>query len=466
MKKVLSYLMIAAVAVLICASCSKDSEDPDDKKPDIPDEPVVEIEIENAAALSQNVFADAVAGDTLKLKAAAAWTSEITETTAARGSAPEWISVSPASGNAGNYKIAVILEENRTGNDRSAKITISSENEQKEISITQRGTTADGNSYEKQYDIYIGGHSPTGMDDEVYSNSSYIKNGEKKSVFGESVINRWITDFAVTGDDVHFAVKVLDKDGYYVKNGEATKLPLYGSREVYPDGMCVKGTDVYIGGHAEYSDTPWNRGMYWKNNVPHMMNSGRVSADDLASGSKIAVADNDDVYLLGSIYTSRSQLLKRGYWKNGEFTDLFGGFSSIRLNDICISGQDVYIVGTVNANDESRAAYWKNGELLILTDSRSGAYSIAVSGNDVYISGFDSGGSGYWKNGEFTRFSGTKGIAQSISVVDNDVYVMVTDYYYQSTAGIFKNGVRIESRNISESTKRIIVVPHSPSRTW
>lgn len=60
--------------------------------------------------------------------------------------------------------------------------------------------------------------------------------------------------------------------------------------------------------------------------------------------------------------------------------------------------------GTTNGNSAIQAKYWKNGSPVILTNGPESAFglSIAVSGTDVFVGGYQDGGSGlaqYWKNG-------------------------------------------------------------------
>src|SRR5688572_533413 len=84
-----------------------------------------------------------------------------------------------------------------------------------------------------------------------------------------------------------------------------------------------------------------------------------------------------------------------------------------------------------------RAAYWKNGNFVSLTNNSAMygiAKSITVSGNDVYIAGYERNNNGfpypivkYWKNGtEVSLTAGTPynyGLGNSIYVSGSDVYV-------------------------------------------
>jgi hypothetical protein len=161
------------------------------------------IEIENASALDQTLFANVTSGETLRINTTGAWASEITAT---GGDAPAWIAITPASGAGADHDdVAIDLEENETGEDRTVKITISSGNGRLEVNVTQKGTTADGKSNEKHYDVYVGG----GNEDDT----GYLKNGELKYCFDpEDYYNTSLEDLAVSGDDVHFVVQMLMED--------------------------------------------------------------------------------------------------------------------------------------------------------------------------------------------------------------------------------------------------------------
>ena len=92
--------------------------------------------------------------------------------------------------------------------------------------------------------------------------------------------------------------------------------------------------------------------------------------------------------------------------------NLADGLTRVEPNSIAVSGTDVYVAGSQwdgnlmhNANGSEyrnpTAKYWKNGSPVNLTDGSkwAEAKSIAVSGNDVYVAGFEGGVAKYWKNG-------------------------------------------------------------------
>jgi hypothetical protein len=477
MKNLMNYMMVTLLGgVMFLASCGDD--------PVKTGTPV--IEIENASALEQTLFADVTVGDTLRLNTAGAWASEITGT---GGDAPEWISITPASGNAaGHYDVAINLEENETGEDRAAKITISSGDGRVEVNITQKGTTADGKSNEKHYDIYAGGGNATG--------TGYLKNGELEYCLVSGYHDARLEDLAVAGDDVHFVAqaeraeiiteyvyengKIIAKTytyvyrgSYHVKNDDLTWImvdDIAGKPvAVHATGIDVKGADVYVAGYALRDGGPV--ATCW-------MNGGAAALGGEASRSvalDVAVTGNGDVHVLGydgvtGEWPDIDGFERAGYWKNGQFNDLPrpDGLPFVELNDIHASGEDVHVAGTARASATAagRAVYWKNGEPRLLDTRASVATGLAVSGSDVYVTGRyeDSGAkyhAVYWKNGEMTDL-GCDGTASAVSIAGNNAYVMVTG----GGAGLYKNGKKMDAGGQPGTARRLFVVPASPSREW
>jgi hypothetical protein len=147
-----------------------------------------------------------------------------------------------------------------------------------------------------------------------------------------------------------------------------------------------------------------------------------ITADACRKNSTPAPAKN--VYVAGNFID------RAVYWKNDSL--IYLGAAPSDAYAICISGNDVYIAGyEFGSSNNTLATYWKNGNPVHLTDGTysAEATSIAISGNDVYVAGYQTPQSGhteavYWKNGvPVTLSPGSATIANGISVANDSVYV-------------------------------------------
>lgn len=125
---------------------------------------------------------------------------------------------------------------------------------------------------------------------------------------------------------------------------------------------------------------------------------------------------------------------------------------------------DVYIAGNMRgpgydffSNPVDVAGYWKNGVFnavqAVAGPANASAYTISVSGADVYVGGYDRGGSikgipCYWKNGVEVQLpipAGNTGTVTSMVVNGSDVYAAgyyrTNDANHTNRAAIWKNGV-------------------------
>jgi hypothetical protein len=101
---------------------------------------------------------------------------------------------------------------------------------------------------------------------------------------------------------------------------------------------------------------------------------------------------------------------------------------------IAVSGSDVYVTGysydlTYSSNDMPSPVFWKNGVLdsLFITGNQAQTVAVAVQGSDVYIAGSSLGlGSNTmaecWKNGVLDSLG--EGVPNAIAVSGTDVYVV------------------------------------------
>ncbi|MBX2924382.1 MAG: hypothetical protein KF746_19425 [Chitinophagaceae bacterium] len=158
----------------------------------------------------------------------------------------------------------------------------------------------------------------------------------------------------------------------------------------------------------------------------------------------------EDIYVCGSTYGANTYVQ---CWKNGnlmpfERTD-YNGLPQY----VTVSGNDVYVCGQVKEESDKAvlAAYWKNGKLIKLEDTKASfAGSIQVVGNNVYVAGwarFPRASAVIWVNGIPTRLNSEDyySYASGVSVVGNDVYVSGWSVDSSGTTGkalYWKNGVQ------------------------
>jgi len=215
-------------------------------------------------------------------------------------------------------------------------------------------------------------------------------------------------------------------------------------------GCDKKIVDVFMAGSELKEDSHMDyRATLWENGV-----SQRLTEKEHSQATAVYVSD-DDVYVAGM----EGKFERKGsvgweiltwyatLWKNGLPQRLSKKESHVF--DLYVSGDDVYIVGYEN----DQAMLWKNGVSQRIGGKGSYAYSIYVSGNDVYVAGCDGRDSRatLWKNGVAQPLSDQHSYATSVFVSGNDVYVVGTlevasREYFDGTESIgravlWKNGV-------------------------
>jgi hypothetical protein len=223
---------------------------------------------------------------------------------------------------------------------------------------------------------------------------------------------------------VYVAGSINDRSVYW-KNGVVNNLDT-GNYLGYSYGVCIYVTnnDVYVCGGKE--DNNELHAIYWKNGVATFLKK------DSESRATSIITSGSDVYVTGNIYDRTNDNTKAVYWKNGQIFYLSQDTSF--ASDVAISGTDVYITGYKTINGIHRATLWKNGIAIELADSTIDCYAskIFVSGNDIYIGGTKKINNQpmaiYWKNGAINYTNG-QFYVNSIYVSGSDVYLTGGNIY-------------------------------------
>jgi hypothetical protein len=159
-------------------------------------------------------------------------------------------------------------------------------------------------------------------------------------------------------------------------------------------------------------------------------------------------ADDKSVYVAGCSYDLNS--FTPILWTNGVPETLTSGLpgGSVAYS-VFVSGTDVYVAGMAGYTDDDSfggaAILWTNGVPEILPGGIR-ASSVFVSGTDVYVAGInfsdDEMTAILWTNGIPQTLEGLHGVASSVYVSGTDVYV--AGYFvdvWGMVATLWKNGV-------------------------
>ena len=191
-----------------------------------------------------------------------------------------------------------------------------------------------------------------------------------------------------------------------------------------------------------------------------------------AVGILFAGCNREKVYVAG-YYSISNRVLDNGYapelWQNGVTQNFsFPSPSGAKAYSVFVSGDDVYVAGYADKGSHNRgyfttiATLWKNGKYHTLANQHysSVANSVYVSGSDVYVVGYECKGdineyasnksiATLWKNGVPQYLTdGTKyAEAYSVYVSDNNVYVAGHD---GEIATLWKNGV---AQNLTDGSQ-------------
>jgi hypothetical protein len=291
-------------------------------------------------------------------------------------------------------------------------------------------------------DIYVAG---------VEGTAKVWKNGVATNL-SNAVDSSDAVSVFVSGSDVYAAGSVGNIAKVW-KNGTATNLTNGVNTFGEASAVFVVGNDVYVVGTLRSGTSNISTAILWKNGIATNLSSGTnpTSASSVfVSGSDVYVVGLETVNVIISGTSYFYEIAK--LWKNGIGTNLTNGINRTgQAYSVFVSGSDVYVVGTSKdsaANTRTQATLWKNGIPTYLTNGNNfaEATSVFVSGSDVFIAGYEDITTGlnsvakFWKNGVVTNLTNgtTDTYANSISVKGTDVYV--AGYSYNNN-GIVQNSM-------------------------
>lgn len=163
------------------------------------------------------------------------------------------------------------------------------------------------------------------------------------------------------------------------------------------------------------------------------------------SKAKVEITSGGDEYIAGTENNLTSLNDYIVLWKNGIKQQVTSTSSHSELYDFCVSGNDILMVGKSNSNGAStapsKATYWLNGNGTDLTDGTSEAVanSIAINGNDIFISVIDGSAHKLFKNGSLQNLPSDVNFIYDICTSGSDVYVLADKT--GAGPGVIKNGV-------------------------
>ena len=227
-------------------------------------------------------------------------------------------------------------------------------------------------------DIYFAGYYwYYDYEDEVrYTTVCYWKNGTRIDIeTREGLGGLNVGQIIVSGNDIFI-------NGSYWLSGIDIMINCYWKNNQRIDSsdediyslFGVSGSDVYFSGEN-------NQGIYYiKNNIKHILpNSLNAQLNNM-------LISNNDVYIIGSYDTGSD--FRACYWKNGIKIDLLGGTGDSNARDIVIIDNNIFIAGEINSswNDltfttTSTFCYWINGEVKILLENQINSSILALSVN-------------------------------------------------------------------------------------
>ncbi len=212
-------------------------------------------------------------------------------------------------------------------------------------------------------------------------------------------------------------------------------VPLPGN-EAEAKSIEVFNGIVYTVG--SYNNGEKNRACLW---IGTNRKDLETNTDIACNAEDITISPGGTVFIAGSYYDTLKEVNTVCYWKvNGEVTErinlsVLEGKRESSAYSIAVSGDIVYMAG--NYRDDAlnyTGCYWKGEKRTDLAD-KTYIESIFISGEDIYVSGSNNGFPCYWKNGRpidlALKENCKSGRARSITVFNGTVYT--AGIYYDSS---------------------------------
>ena len=157
-------------------------------------------------------------------------------------------------------------------------------------------------------------------------------------------------------------------------------------------GGSVNGWAVDAASHNNSIYIADDAGFYWIVGADNRIEKKQLNYPSGYKNSEItgiSVNSIGDVYVAGMVVKNKKELT--AYWKNGELVKTFSENADwySEKHVAADSNGNVYIPGwRMKSHSVTYSAYWKNGNLKILTSTYDGeATDVDISGSKVYLSG-------------------------------------------------------------------------------
>lgn len=238
--------------------------------------------------------------------------------------------------------------------------------------------------------------------------ATYWKNGVEKKLT-DSVDESYASGIAITSNDVYI---IGNTNNYYAvptqplfwKNGINQTFNYTGTNATL-NAITTYGNDVHIVGTS--TNQSGIKATYWKNGTQTVLaGPGRVAHD--------ITVQNNDVHIAGGRPWPAMNMYLPIYWKNGIPSQPGDTTKMPVLYTLSVENGNLYLGGVTEElapQSKAIATYWKNGNMVKVSDGSvdSDVYSMAVNNDDVYIGGESPiDRAVYWKNKELIPLSNTR----------------------------------------------------------